>query len=207
MPGRRESLKIIGAIGATCAHPFSASELYGQHSHPVPVPQAAADSAPRFFTPDEFAMISKIAGLIIPDTSTPGAVAAGVPAYIDRVVAANERFQKVYRDGLAWVARECGQRHKKSFVELDESEQIALLTPLCEAADAIADLASRTNPRNEFTNYREPPRGPASPQVEFFRAMKSMTADGYYTSKIGLVDELGYAGNTVLAEFPSCEEH
>jgi len=31
MANRRESLKIIGAIGTTCAFPFSADELYGQH--------------------------------------------------------------------------------------------------------------------------------------------------------------------------------
>ena len=34
--------------------------------------------------------------------------------------------------------------------------------------------------------------------------MKSMTADGYYTSQIGLVQELGYKGNTVLPSFPAC---
>jgi hypothetical protein len=35
-----------------------------------------------------------------------------------------------------------------------------------------------------------------------------MTADGFWTSKQGLVDTLGYKGNTVLAEFPTCEhEH
>ena len=31
-----------------------------------------------------------------------------------------------------------------------------------------------------------------------------MTADGYYTSRIGLVQELGYKGNTVLRQFPEC---
>ena len=40
--------------------------------------------------------------------------------------------------------------------------------------------------------------------VRFFRLMKNLTADGYYTSRIGLLDELGYTGNTALLEFPSC---
>ena len=40
--------------------------------------------------------------------------------------------------------------------------------------------------------------------VRLFRLIKSLTADGYYTSRIGLVDELGYTGNTALASFPSC---
>ena len=38
----------------------------------------------------------------------------------------------------------------------------------------------------------------------FFALMKSMTADGYYTSRIGLVQELGYKGNTVLGSYPEC---
>ena len=33
MTNRRETLKIIGAIGATCAFPYASDELYGQHVH------------------------------------------------------------------------------------------------------------------------------------------------------------------------------
>ena len=42
------------------------------------------------------------------------------------------------------------------------------------------------------------------PPVRFFRLIKNLTADGYYTSRVGLLDELGYAGNTALARFPTC---
>ena len=44
---------------------------------------------------------------------------------------------------------------------------------------------------------------PALP-VRLFRLIKNLTADGYYTSRAGLLEELGYAGNTALARFPSC---
>ena len=37
-----------------------------------------------------------------------------------------------------------------------------------------------------------------------FRLIKNLTADGYYTSRVGLLQELGYAGNTALAKFPAC---
>jgi hypothetical protein len=40
--------------------------------------------------------------------------------------------------------------------------------------------------------------------VRFFRLVKNLTADGYYTSRTGLLQELGYAGNTALATFPGC---
>jgi len=172
MPRRREALKIIGAIGTTCAFPFSADELYGQHVHPAPGPQSSY-AAPKFFTAQEYATISRLADLIIPATDTPGAAAAGVPAYIDYVVDANQEWRKLFRNGLTWL-------HDQRFDQLNEHEQIALLTPLIDG------------PGDELP-------------VMFLRAVKGMTADGYYTSKIGLVEELGYKGNTVLASFPSCE--
>ena len=38
----------------------------------------------------------------------------------------------------------------------------------------------------------------------FFLLAKNLTADGYYTSRTGLLEELGYTGNTALAQFPAC---
>ena len=74
MADRRETLKIIGAVGITCAFPYGADELYGQHVHPEG--EQAAAAAARFFKPDEMKVISRVADLIIPATDSPGAVAA-----------------------------------------------------------------------------------------------------------------------------------
>jgi hypothetical protein len=172
MPDRREALKIMGAIGTTCAFPFASNELYGQHVHPPPG-HSAAYGPPRFFTPEELTTVSRIADLIIPPTETPGAVQAGVPAYIDYVVDSNEEWRNLYRQGIAWLRRE-------HFDQMSQQDQISLLE-----------------------RYIDQP-GDDLP-VRFFRAIKSMTADGFYTSEAGLVQDLGYKGNTVLASFPSCE--
>jgi hypothetical protein len=107
-----------------------------------------------------------------------------VPSYIDLIVSRNAEHQPVYRQGIAWVDRVASEKHGKTFVQLTEEQQIALLTPLSEAADA--DRLSNDGER-------------------FFRAIKNMTADGYYTSKAGLTGELGFKGGAVLAEFPTCE--
>ncbi|MEP6538072.1 MAG: gluconate 2-dehydrogenase subunit 3 family protein [Bryobacteraceae bacterium] len=179
MADRREALRIIGAIGATCAFPFSSGELYGQHAHP-PEGKQADFGKPQFFQQDEFAVVSRVADLIIPATETPGAVGAGVPAYIDMVVRTNQQHQAVFRAGLAYLSDQAGG----DFLALPEARQIALLTPLSNAVDH-GDL-----------------KGPGE---IFFRAIKSMTADGYYTSKAGMSVELGYHGGTVLSEYPSCE--
>ena len=86
MQTRREALKIIGAVGVTCAFPFSANELYGQHVHNHEALQEAQPPTPKFFNPAQLLIISRLTDLIIPPTDTPGAAAAGVPAYIDLVV-------------------------------------------------------------------------------------------------------------------------
>ena len=111
----------------------------------------------------------------------PGAIKAQVPNYIDLVVRNNEMHKKTYTDGLAWLAA-------KKFLGLSEAQQLLLLEPLCAQVD----------------------RGETGPiEQKFFRAAKNMTADGYYTSRPGLVEDLGYLGNQVLAEFPECtlDEH
>ncbi len=181
---RRETLKIIGAIGGTCAFPFASNELYGQEVTPVTPPQQVHQHAgppqrppvvagpvkPGYFSEKDFQVISRIADLIIPNTDTPGAVAAGVPAYIDAVVGASKPLQEIYRAGLAL------------FLHSSKSED-ALLA--------------------EWSESRE------GPGAKFFQVMKNLTADGYYTSYTGLIEELGYKGNTVLAAFPvsTIQEH
>ncbi len=43
---------------------------------------------------------------------------------------------------------------------------------------------------------------------DFFETLKGLTIDAYYSTEVGLVQELGYQGNTYLAEFPGCtHEH
>ena len=41
---------------------------------------------------------------------------------------------------------------------------------------------------------------------EFFETVKGLTIDAYYSTEIGLVQELGYQGNTYLDEFPGCTD-
>jgi len=189
MDSRRDSLKIIGAIGATCAFPFGADQLYGQHMHEqagTPVkPLPAGPYTPKFLTAHEIAVVSRLADLILPTTDTPGAVAAGVPKYIDGALVLNPDMQVRYREGVPALDQASRKKYGKVFLELTEPEQIQFLTPICERAD----------------------KGEMKPvEVAFFRAVKSMTSDGYYTSQIGLETELGYKGNVALASFPGCTE-
>jgi hypothetical protein len=183
---RRNVLKLFGAIGATCAYPFAGEELYGQtvHSHANATPSAPG----RFLNEMDFKAVSRIADLIIPPTDTPGAVQAGVPEYIDLVVGRDSQHQAVLADGLRWLDARAKEHGATRFVELDEAGQLAILEPLCNAADS--------QPNSQARN------------VQFFLLLKRLTADGYYTSKIGLLDDIGYKGNTVRSSYPECvHEH
>src|SRR5687768_15865321 len=127
---------MLGAIGATCAFPFAGDELYGQHVHNT-LAQAPAlqPYTPVFFTPAEYATISHLADTIIPATDTPGAAAAGVPEYIDRVVTLNPEHQPLIRSGLEWLERQAKTRFSREFASLGVAERIAILQPLSDEID------------------------------------------------------------------------
>jgi len=224
---RRNALKLLGSIGVTCAFPFAGDELYGQHVHTtLAQTPAAGPFAPAFFTAPEYAVLSRLTDVIIPATDTPGAAAAGVPEYIDRVVSLNAEHQPLIRAGLAWLDRQSKTRFSREFLSLSEAEHTEMLQPLSDVLDREQREAQRRRFRTEAkgaTVYyvavtdRDPLARPAivprpaaatDPRlpVEFFRLIKNLTADGYYTSRAGLLEELGYSGNTVLGAFPACPE-
>ena len=216
---------MLGTVGITCAFPFAGDELYGQHVN-VSLAQTPATGpyTPAFFTQSEYATLSSLADAIIPPTNTPGAVAAGVPEYIDRVVSLNAEHQPLARAGLAWLERQAQSRFSRSFTALDAEQYLALLQPLSDAVDKQQRDAQRARFRTEakdtlvyyvaVTDKTSPARSEVMPRpspendpelpMRLFRLMKNLTADGYYTSRVGLVEELGYSGNTMLARFPEC---
>ena len=48
---------------------------------------------------------------------------------------------------------------------------------------------------------------PTTDLERFFRTLKQMTVDGYYTSAIGIHRDLQYQGNVYLRAFPGCDLH
>ena len=221
---RRQALHILGAIGVTCAFPFAGDELYGQHVH-AGLAQASPSTpyTPAFLTEAEYATIARLTDAIIPPTETAGAAAAGVPEYIDRVVTLNAEHQPLIRAGLAWLSKQATARFGRDYTTLTVAEQASILQPLSDAADRqqreVQQRRFRTEAAGAITYFvavtdRDHPAraavAPAPPGTDpdlplrFFRLVKNLTADGYYTSRVGLVEELGYSGNGALARFPAC---
>ena len=145
--------------------------------------QAAGLTQPRFFTAEEMALLDCITELIIPaDDRSPGARAARVAEHIDLVAANSDAgAQKAWKDELAALAEAARERYGRGFVQLSVADQAALLD----------SLAARE-------------RQPVTAAERCFVSIKRAAIFAYYSSRIGLVDELGYRGNEMLAEFRGC---
>jgi len=191
---RRTALKVIAVgVGTASAPPILGNHVLGQqqiqHQHPdmqMGVPAAASAPAmagTRFFNPQEMATIAAVSDLIIPtDEHSPGAEAAGVSGFIDLMVSESpNEIKSLWRDGLAAVDRMSEQQFSAAFIRVGHPQQISLLKAIS---------------RNE--------RRPKTIEERFFVAIKTMTVDAYYTSAIGIHQELRYKGNAVLKEFVGC---
>jgi hypothetical protein len=193
MPGalnRREALRRIAVGGAaTAAAPFWVDNLLAlaqtHAAHRAASPAAPASAwTPKVLTPAQDETVVALAELIIPATNTPGATAARVHEYVDAVLAdAKPADKDAFLNGLAWVDARSQQRYGAAFVKAQPAQQTELLTALSTAKDPSPD---------------------DKPGVDFFRAIKSMTITGYYTSEVGMRDEIGDDGTLFFAEFKGC---
>jgi gluconate 2-dehydrogenase gamma chain len=85
----------------------------------------------RFFTEAEAETVSAIGEQIIPTDEDPGAIAAGVPNFIDKqLVGPYQRFQEVYRAGLVGVDETSQLMFGKRLAYLGWADQTAVLKAL-----------------------------------------------------------------------------
>ena len=183
---RRTALRALAA-GAAAAWVDSLSALAAQHAH-SPAAQAAIAAqewTPRVLNPQQNETIIALTELIIPQTETPGAKAARVNRFIDAVL---QRAKPADRDsflrGLTWMDERSRTQFRTDFVAATPAQQTEFLTTLAKGDGETAELRAG---------------------VQFFRAIKSMTIDGYYTTEIGLRQELGDNGQLFLAQFAGCD--
>ncbi|MGH9397760.1 MAG: gluconate 2-dehydrogenase subunit 3 family protein [Terriglobia bacterium] len=199
--GRRKALKKL-AMGASAATVFP---ILGQAATPSRDAHAAMgpgsmamdmNSAPPvpdpnwkplFFDAHQNETVIALTELIIPATDTPGAKDALVNRTIDLFLNDEEAdTQREFLEGLSWIDGRAMKLHGKPFVYLTEEQQTALLEPLSDPANSNPeDLAG----------------------VKFFQAIKDATLFGYYTSQVGLDQELHYGGDDYHDSFPGACTH
>lgn len=165
---RRTALKRVGLLlGGTVSSSVVTAVLSGC------VDRTGMRYTPQTLTSDQDALVDTLAELIIPETDTPGAHAAGVNVFVDRML--THGLTDLERDhfmaGLDDVDARAQAAHGAPFVQITSEQQITLLSELEQEA-------------RESTATRDAP--------PFFHQLKELTLVGYYTSEIGATQELTY---------------
>jgi hypothetical protein len=180
---RRLSLAGIGALTSPAWARALGSEK--AHAHAAAVQAAAAPGwTPTFLTADQDKLVTAVAEAIIPKTDTPGATAAFVNRYVDAILAdAEEDEQDEFVRGLAWMDRRSQSLFGKDFVAATPEQQNELLTVVAAEDDhSDADDVGRA----------------------FFDDMKAKTIVGYYTSEVGINEELKDGGPLFFMAYAGC---
>jgi hypothetical protein len=187
---RRTALRALGASAVAAASPGwvdSLTAMAAQHARSSAAQGAIAapEWTPRVLNPHQNETVITLTELIIPQTDTPGAKAARVNRFIDTVLQhAKPAERDSFLRGLAWMDDRSRSQFRTDFVAATPAQQIELLTAISQNDPASAELRAG---------------------AEFFQAMKAMTIEGYYTTEIGLRQELGDDGQLFLAQFAGCE--
>jgi hypothetical protein len=180
---RREMLRILGTAAVAAQFPgFSKWGFACGHVGNAALQIKPAEYRPQFFTAAEYAMVERLAEIIIPSDTSPGAKEAGASEFIDFMVASNPEVQYPFRMGLGWLNAHAEDLNGKRFTELTPEQQTSLLEPL---------------------GFKDKARPGEEPGREFFAMMREYTVTGFYTSEIGF-KELDNPALKFYAESPEC---
>lgn len=162
---RRALASVAGMFGAALFAPIARAAGF------LPAVEPAISEGPptaAIFTPAQRAMVSALSERVIPTTDTPGAIAAGVPDYIEKLLAdwagPSDRIPII--DGLAALDARSIKDHGVPVAQATAAQQDALLTTAMN--------------------------GDVPVERSFFFAFRQLVVTGYYTSEIGMTQEREY---------------
>ena len=176
--GRRTVLK---AIGTVVALPWLSDEGLLAFAR---LQETNGASPLKMLSRSQFEALEVLTEAIIPaDDRSPGAKQARVADYIDLLLSEVDKAI-----ALQWIG---------GLAALDAEAMSRFHSPFSRLRDAQVDAILQTISRNE--------KSPQTPLEEFFVMAKQATIRGYYTSRIGIHEELRYKGNQFLREFVGCQ--
>jgi len=160
-----------------------------EYAHHVIDQEKADDKSgayvPKFFDAHQYKTLQSLCETILPtDADSGGAMEAGAPEFIDLLTSENDHYQTVLASGLKWLDATCTSRFGKAYLDCAPEKQKEILDLIAYRKNAAQDEGLKD-------------------AVDFFSFLRNFTADGFFTSKIG-IKYLGYKGNTFLTEFPGC---
>jgi gluconate 2-dehydrogenase gamma chain len=185
---RRDVLKSLtmGAMAGSVLRVIPAQAAEYAH-HLVDAEKAATPGgyAPKFFRPQQYKTLQTLCQAIIPaEGSAGGAIEAGAPEFIDLLTSENSDYQLKLGGGLMWLDATCTDRYGKAYLDCAAPQQKEILDAIAYRANALKDPSLAQG-------------------VAFFAFLRNLTADGFFTSEIG-IKYLGYIGNKYMADFPGC---
>lgn len=142
------------------------------------VPDFVAQSTPRFFTPLQFATLSKVSGTLMPPMGgRPGALEVQAPEFLDFLIGESLPDRKdLYRAGLDGLNAQAKKSYNKPCADLDAGQMDALFSPLREPwtlqppADPVARFlrAAKQDVRTATVNSRAYATAAAATQIRRF---------------------------------------
>jgi len=187
---RRELFGITAKAGAAVAAMAASPTrwIFAQDAQGEVVKTAVAGNTawtPIFIKPDQVETVVTMAELIIPRTDTPGARDARVHEYIDLMLSIDSSRNKIrFEDGIAWIDGQANTLYGMSFVDASPDQQSAILK-------SVSDENRRVEKAFK-------------PGQAFFKLIKRKTVDGYYTSREGMIEELGRPRSPMHRPFEGC---
>jgi gluconate 2-dehydrogenase gamma chain len=164
---RRDLLRLLG--GASVIAGLNPDQLFalGQDTHAAIWRER---SSLGFFDPHQMHTVAAAGERILPATDTPGAMVAECHRFAERIVAHHydAARQQRYFTGLIDLDQRASRAHQRLFVEVRDPQQDAILTAVEADAYLAGDKGADT----------------------FWRDLKYLTLFGYYTSQVGIEQEL-----------------
>jgi hypothetical protein len=192
---RREAVKGVALLlGGT----LSATTM-GALFNSCASPSAKKNGA--LFTAEQEQMITEIADIIIPDTKTPGAKAAGVGPFIVMTLkdCYPEDAQNAFVKGLDDLEELSKKEFDNSFLKISVKEREQLLGKLRDETVGLQKADKEKDTQNQMNSQKQtpdkplaaPPKYPATTPY-FFAIVRDLTLLGYFTSEIGATQALEY---------------
>ena len=172
---------VLKAIGTVVALPWLSDEGLLAFAR---LQETDGPSPLKVLSKPQFDALEVLTEAIIPtDERSPGAKQARVADYIDLLLSeADPELTLEWLGGLAALDTEATTRFRVPFDRLGGGQ---------------LDIILQSISRNE--------RAPQTPLETFFVMAKQATVYAYYTSNIGIHQDLRYKGNVFIKEFVGCE--
>lgn len=176
---RRQVLGMAAGAAATAALPMRWSAAQ----------EAAIGTAewkPLFLTADQVRTVGLIAEAIIPRTDTPGALDAHVPEFMDLLLSVdNDRNKTKFAEGLAWMDARSTALHGAAYAVITDEQRLEILKSISDDNKKVEQ------------DVRDGWR--------FFKDVKRRVIEAYYTSREGLVEELGRPETSMHKPYVGCK--